>query len=240
MLAGRSYGSSAVRSACSSSPSEKPRPSAAPAIGATRSPRSAATCIAAPSAVPASPAAGCTQICSNGPSAASRELATQFSATPPAMHRFGSFVRACSQRARSSSTSSNRRWTVAARSACCCVHSSSGSRAGANSARSIGCTENPPAPVAVTSRRKASRKRASSVRRHRHHLVLVGGAMEAEVLRQVLVQQSQRVGQRLCRQAPPGGPLAKCPARCDVDSPRPSSTSTAALSNGEATQADAA
>ena len=42
---------------------------------------------AAPSAPPASPAAGWIQICSNGPSRRSRPLATQLSATPPARHR---------------------------------------------------------------------------------------------------------------------------------------------------------
>ena len=43
---------------------------------------------ATPSAPPASPAAGWIQISSNGPSRNSRPLATQFRATPPAMHRF--------------------------------------------------------------------------------------------------------------------------------------------------------
>ena len=69
--------------------------------GRPRSPAAAATCSAPPSAVPASPAAGCTQTVSNGPSAASRELATQFSATPPAMVSTRSPVCSCSQRASS-------------------------------------------------------------------------------------------------------------------------------------------
>ena len=42
---------------------------------------------AAPSAPPASPAAGWIQMSSNGPSRSSRPLATQFSATPPARTR---------------------------------------------------------------------------------------------------------------------------------------------------------
>ena len=60
--AGRSYGQRAVSSQAASSSSVQPRPSAAPGIGAARSPASAAACSAPPSAVPASPAAGCTQI----------------------------------------------------------------------------------------------------------------------------------------------------------------------------------
>ena len=62
---------------------------------------------AAPSAVPASPAAGCTQISSNGPSSRRRALSTQLSATPPAMHNRRSPVASCSQCANSSTVSSS-------------------------------------------------------------------------------------------------------------------------------------
>src|SRR5215218_8596907 len=68
--AGRSWGTLAVASQAASSSSVQPRPRAAPGIAATRSPRACATCRAAPRAVPASPAAGCTQIRSNGPRSA--------------------------------------------------------------------------------------------------------------------------------------------------------------------------
>ena len=54
---------------------------------------------AAPSAVPASPAAGCTQIRLNGPRSRSRAFMTQFKATPPARQRFSSPVAPCSQSA---------------------------------------------------------------------------------------------------------------------------------------------
>ena len=64
------------------------------------------TCRAAPNAPPASPEAGCTQIFSNGPSRWMRPFATQLSATPPARHRFGSPVCACTCRAALSMTSS--------------------------------------------------------------------------------------------------------------------------------------
>ena len=59
-------------------------------------------CSAAPTAPPASPAAGWIQIVSNGPSRRSRPLATQLSATPPARHRFFMPVVACAWRARRS------------------------------------------------------------------------------------------------------------------------------------------
>ena len=75
------------RSAASISSSSKPRPRSAPGIGSTASPRAGATCSAAPSAVPASPAAGCTQTSLERSLARQiRELATQLSADP-AGHR---------------------------------------------------------------------------------------------------------------------------------------------------------
>ena len=77
-------------------------------------PARARTCSAAPRAVPASPAAGCTQTSLEGPSRArSALLATQFSATPPAMASTRSPVRSCSQPASSTSTSSSRACTLA-------------------------------------------------------------------------------------------------------------------------------
>ena len=64
------------------------------------------------------PAAGWTQMSANGPSASSRVLATQLSATPPARARFSALraARAASEHS-SSSTSSSTAWTLAARSA---------------------------------------------------------------------------------------------------------------------------
>src|ERR1700712_1460758 len=73
----------AVMSPCSISSSLQPRPSAAPGIGWVSSPSSRATCRAAPSAVPLSPAAGWTQTCSKGVSARMRVLGTQFRGVPP-------------------------------------------------------------------------------------------------------------------------------------------------------------
>src|SRR5439155_809753 len=90
----------------------------------------ATTGSAAPRAVPASPAAGWTQTCRYGPCAASRALATQLSATPPArVSTDGPPAASYSQRARSSSTSSSRACTLAARSACTEVQSSPWPRA---------------------------------------------------------------------------------------------------------------
>ena len=54
---------------------------------------------ATPSAPPASPAAGCTQMSSKGVSRRTWPLATQLSATPPAITRFFIPVRACRSRA---------------------------------------------------------------------------------------------------------------------------------------------
>ena len=66
------------------------------APGGGRAPvRRAWASAAAPSAPPASPAAGCTNSRSNGPSRRMRPLATQLSATPPAMQRFVEGTRSC-------------------------------------------------------------------------------------------------------------------------------------------------
>src|SRR5204862_538947 len=81
--------------------------------GATASPPVHATCSAAPRAVPASPAAGCTHNRRYGPCADSRALATQLSATPPAMaSAYGPPAASYSQPARSRMTSSSRAWTL--------------------------------------------------------------------------------------------------------------------------------
>ncbi len=114
------------RSTASTSASVHPRPRSAPGIGLVRSPSARATWSAPPSAVPESPAAGCTHTSSYGLSSNSRVFATQLSATPPAsvstppgvLLLRAPEVWRCSQPASSSSTSSSRVCTLAARSAC--------------------------------------------------------------------------------------------------------------------------
>ena len=82
---------------------------------------------AAPSAPPASPAAGWIQMSSNGPSRSSRPLATQFSATPPARTRFFMpGLLAARARPMRSTTSSVTAWMLAARSMCRCSSGDSG------------------------------------------------------------------------------------------------------------------
>lgn len=71
---------------------------------------------AAPSAPPASPAAGWIQIRSNGPSRRTRPLATQLSATPPASVRFEEPVTSCACCAIRSTMSSVTTWIDAAMS----------------------------------------------------------------------------------------------------------------------------
>jgi hypothetical protein len=69
--------------------------------------------------MPLSPAAGWIQTFSKPASRAMRPLATQFSATPPAMQRFFAPVVSRSQRARASSTFSVSSCTRQARSSQC-------------------------------------------------------------------------------------------------------------------------
>ena len=83
-------------------------------------------------AMPSSPAAGWIQTFSNPPSRAMRPLATQFSATPPAMQRFLAPVVSRSQRVRASSTFSVSSCTRQARSSQC---------------RIAGCFSQSPAPM---------------------------------------------------------------------------------------------
>ena len=149
-------GTAAARSHAASSSSPHPRPRAADGIGSRRSPRSAATWRAAPSAVPESPDAGCTQTSSNPASRQIREFATQLSATPPAIVSAVSPVLARSHRASSTSTSSTRAWTEAARSAWASDHASScGSRGGAQADQSGTGATKPPSPVVRTVRRSS-------------------------------------------------------------------------------------
>ena len=58
-------------------------------------------------------------------------------------------------------------------------------------------TVKPPSPVTRTSLAEAVEQPRPPVRREGHHLVLVGRPAEAEVLGQLLVEQAQRVRQRL-------------------------------------------
>ena len=170
------------------------RPSAS---APTSSPSSCATWSAAPSAVPESPEAGCTQIRSNGLSRHRRELATQLSATPPAMTRSRSPVRPCSQPASSSSTSSSRVCTVDASAACAGVKSPPGASGGAKAPRSTSPTLEAAAPVGPDQGAEGVEELGRRVGRHRHHLVLVRGAAEAEVRRQLLIEQAERVREPL-------------------------------------------
>ena len=72
-------------------------------------------------AMPSSPAAGWIQTFSKPASRAIRPLATQLSATPPAMQRFLAPVVSRSQRARASSTFSVSSCTRQAISSQCCM-----------------------------------------------------------------------------------------------------------------------
>ena len=92
--------------------------------------------MAAPSAPPASPAAGWIQTWSNGPSRRIFPFPTQFSATPPAMHRLGSPVSACAVFAILSMMSSVTAWIEAARSISRCVIGLSAARGGPPNRRS--------------------------------------------------------------------------------------------------------
>ncbi len=91
---------------------------------------------AAPSAPPASPAAGWIQIRSNGPSRRMRPLPTQLSATPPARQRFFIPVWACTWRAARIMISSVTTWIEAARSISRWVSGDSGRRGGPPNRRS--------------------------------------------------------------------------------------------------------
>ena len=85
---------------------------------------------AAPSAFPASPAAGWMNMCSNGVSWSSRAFITEFSATPPASARFLEPVRSCSARTMCSPASSVTACNAKARSSWCSVSSDSATRGG--------------------------------------------------------------------------------------------------------------
>ena len=91
---------------------------------------------AAPSAPPASPAAGWIQRSSNTPARCSSPLATQFSATPPARQRRDSPVTSRACRARRSIASLTTFCTEAATSMCRCSNGDSGGRGGPPSSRS--------------------------------------------------------------------------------------------------------
>ena len=71
---------------------------------------------AAPTAPPASPAAGWIQMFSNAPSRSTLPLATQLSATPPARHKFFAPVFLARLRVRRSTASSSTAWMEAATS----------------------------------------------------------------------------------------------------------------------------
>ena len=131
-----------------------------------------------------------------GPRSCSTVLATQFSAVPPAMASTRSPVRACSSAARASSTSSSRRCTLAARSACASVSSPPGGRAGASCApvHRVGAEAAGDRPDLLPDLVEEARL---AVGGQRHHLVLVAGTQETEVGGQVLVEQAERVRQRL-------------------------------------------
>ena len=155
-------GTFARTSHAASSSSSHDRPRAAVPIGSGTTPCSALICSAAPSAVPESPAAGCTQTCSKGVSRQMRVFATQFSAVPPAIVSRASPVRSCSQVARSTSTSSVSACTDAARSACSGAQSVAlGERRGAQRDHSGSGATNDPSPVACTSSRSSARCRGS-------------------------------------------------------------------------------
>ena len=86
--------------------------------------------MATPSAPPASPAAGCTNTWSNGPSRRMRPLPTQFNATPPARHKSRMPVCLCAKVVIFSMTSSVISWIDRARSISRWVSGLSGLRAG--------------------------------------------------------------------------------------------------------------
>ena len=135
----------------------------------------------------------------NGPSASSRVLATQFSATPPA--RRGS--RPGSARA---ATSTARAAPPPAPPGCWPPDRRAARRGpwrraaapgpGPSQSTPLGPEAAVPGGVHQLPEQRQMPRRP--VRRHRHHLVLVAGAFEAEVGGQVLVQQAERVRQRLC------------------------------------------
>ena len=166
---------------------------------AARRPRAAcATCSAAPSAVPESPEAGCTHTRANGPSRHSREFATQLSATPPASTRSSSPVRSMQpvrqveqhlfQAALDRARQRRVRRRELARPA----------RAAARSAPSRSARpRNPPLAVGVDELAQLVEEGRLPVGGHRHHLVLVRGPAEAEVRGQLLVEEPERVRQRL-------------------------------------------
>ena len=91
-------------------------------------------------------------------------------------------VRSCSQRASSSSTSSRRACTVAARSACSGGQLARRRPRGRPAGPVTGSVRNPPSPVGVDPSRSCVEVARPAVGRQRHHLVLVAGAQEPQVL----------------------------------------------------------
>ena len=81
---------------------------------------------------------------------------------------------------------------------------------------------------------QAGEERRAPVGRHRHHLVLVGGAAEAEVGGHLLVEQAERGAGSACAARGSSAPPRRRPARWEARSPRPSSTSTLHDAHGEA------
>ena len=209
-----------------------PRPRAA--RGHRRRParrRRRRTCSAAPSAVPASPAAGCTQTSSNGRLAPDARVGNtvQRGAAGHGQHPVAG--RSCSQRARSTSTSSRRLLHASGEVG---VRRGSSPSSAARRRAHCGPVGRLGDEAAVTGRRgSVSRSCVQEARLavggQRHHLVLVAGAQEPEVLGQRLVQQAERVRQRLAGQdlqpavvvaaGEVGGALAAAvaaPARCSA------------------------
>ena len=99
-------------------------------MGRSSPKRAKEACSAAPSAPPASPAAGWIQMPSNTRSRSRMPLATQLSATPPAITRLGSPVTSRARRAHPSTASSHTFWMEAAMSISRRVMRDSGWRAG--------------------------------------------------------------------------------------------------------------
>ena len=153
---------------------------------------------------PLSPDAGCTQTSSNGPDACRRDVGHAVE-RDAARHRerglAGALVQprrelerrpppgaaAPSTRGRRGGSSSRRRPRASR---------------GARRSQSTGSVAKPPSPRAWTSVASSSRKARLPVRRHRHDLVLVRRAAEAEVVGELLVQQPERVRELLARRAP--------------------------------------
>ncbi len=109
-------------------------------------------------------------------------------------------VRPCSQRARSSRTSSVTRWTLAARSAWSPVSGSPLARRLTMLSQSHRLGAEAAVPVRVDQPGQFRGEPGRAVGGQRHHLVLVAGVQEAEVAGGLLVEQPQRMRQRLAGQ----------------------------------------